>query len=371
MGGQELRTLDQIQWLLNKGNSAWLLAHKDSAIHAEAIRRGIPTHHVPFRGSAHHQALFEIVQFVKQKRIQLIDSHSSSDACTAIAAKLFGIPIVRSIHVYEFKTDLIHKYLLRYGTNHVIVVSKTIADMLVKFGFADRQKISVIPTGIDFNKFNPDVDGCLIRKEFNIAKNTKVISIIGMIRPGKGQKFFIQAVDRIAVTNPDVRFLIVGSATEPEYLEDIKKDIAALRHRNRVILTGFRHDVEKIIAASDMIVNTCFSEPMSQVIHQSFAMKKLVVASDSDGHVETVRHGETGFLFRSEDLESFVKTVISFLGNHTDKIREQAYQKAFSELGINTMMEKTLNIYNTIFNKKRPLCSNILKVCSDRLNFFY
>ena len=56
--------------------------------------------------------------------------------------------------------------------------------------------------------------------------------MIGMIRPGKGQKFFISAVDRIADTRPDVFFLVVGSATEPEYLEDIKKDIAALRHRN-------------------------------------------------------------------------------------------------------------------------------------------
>lgn len=355
MGGQELRILDQIQWLLNKGHSAWLLAHKDSAIYEEAIHRGIPTHHVPFRGSAHPHALFEIVQFVKQKRIQLIDCHSSSDACTAIAAKLFRIPIVRTIHVYEFKTDLIHKYLLRYGTNHIVVVSKTIADMIVMFGFADRQKISVIPTGIDLDRFNPDIDGCSIRKEFNIAGNTKVISMIGMIRPGKGQKFFISAVDRIADIRPDVWFLIVGSATEPKYLEYIKKEIAAIRHRNRIILTGFRHDVENVIAASDMIVDTCFSEPMSQVIHQSFAMKKLVVAGDSDGHLATVRHGKTGFLFRSADVESFTKTVIPALGNNTQKIREQAYLKAFSELGINTMMEKTLNIYRTILQTKKPL----------------
>jgi glycosyltransferase involved in cell wall biosynthesis len=355
MGGQELRILDQIQWLLNKGHSAWLLAREDSAIHEEAIRRGIPIHHIPFRGSAHPQALFEIVKFVKQKRIQLIDCHSSSDACTAIAAKLFGIPIVRTIHVYEFKTDLIHKHLLRYGTNHIIVVSQAIADMLVRFGFADQQKISVIPTGIDLNRFSPDVDGCSIRKELNIAENTKVISMIGMIRPGKGQKFFIRAIDRIAETHSDVLFLIVGSPTEPEYLKDINKDISALRHRNKVVLTGYRRDVEKVIAASDMIVNTCFCEPMSQVIHQSFAMQKLVVAGDSDGHLATVRHGETGFLFRSADAESFAKTVIPVLDDNVRKIRERAYQMALSELGINTMMEKTLNIYRTILKTKQPL----------------
>jgi glycosyltransferase involved in cell wall biosynthesis len=355
MGGQQLRILDQIQWLLNKGHSAWLLAHEASAIHEEAIRRGIPTYAVPFRGSAHPQAIFKIIQFVKQKKIQLIDCHSASDACTAMAVKLFGIPIVRSLHIYEFKTDLIHKYLWLHGNNHIIVVSQLIADMLVRSGFADPQKISVIPTGIELNRFRPDVDGCSIRKKFNIGINTKVISNIAMIRPDKGQKFFIRAVDRISDTCPDVRYLIAGSATKPEYLEDIKKEIAALRHRDKVILTGFREDVEKVIAASNVIVNSAFYEPMSQVIHQAFAMRKLVVASDASGHITTIRHCETGFLFRSMDAESLAKTVLSVLDNNTQQIREQAYLMALSELGINTMMKKTLNIYRTILEAKQSL----------------
>ena len=355
MGGQELRILDQIQWLLNKGHSAWLLAHEDSAIYKEAIHRGIPIHAVPFRGSAHPRALFEIVKFVTKKRIQLIDCHSSNDAFTATASKLFGVPIVRSLHVYEYKTDLIHKYLWLYGSNHVIVVSQLIADMLVKSGFANRQRISVIPTGIDLNRFGPDVDGSSIRLEFNIGLNTKVISNIAMIRPDKEQKFLIRAVDRISDTCPDVRYLIVGSATKPEYLEDIKNEIAALRNRDKVILTGFRQDVEKVIAASDVIVNTAFNEPMSQVIHQAFAMKKLVVASDTSGHIETIRHCETGFMFRPMDTESLAETIHSALGNNTQQIREQAYQMALSKFGINGMMEKTSNTYRTILEAKQPL----------------
>lgn len=355
MGGQELRILDQIQWMLNKGHLAWLLSKEDSAIHKEAIRRGIPTHAVSFRGSIHPRAVFEIVRFIRDKKIQLIDCHSASDACSAIVARLFGIPIVRSLHVYEFKTDFIHKYLWQYGNNYAIVVSQLIADMLVRVGFAKREKISVIPTGIDLNRFRPDVSGCSIRKEFNIPESTNVISMIGMIRPGKGQKLFIGAIDRISDTRPDVCFLLVGSATKPEYLEDIKKDIDALRHRDKVIFTGYRHDVEKVIAGSDIIVNSCCSEPMSQVIHQAFAMKKLVVASDSSGHLSTIRHGETGFMFQSEDAESLAETILFALGSNTEQIRERAYQLASSKLGINTMMENTFNIYHSILKANHQL----------------
>jgi glycosyltransferase involved in cell wall biosynthesis len=205
----------------------------------------------------------------------------------------------------------------------------------------------VIPTGIDLNRFRPDISGGSIRGEFNINEKVKVISIIGMIRPDKGQKCFIRAIDGISDIRPDVRFLIVGSATKPEYLEDVKAEISKLHHRDKVHLTGFRRDIEHVIATSDVVVNSCSYEPMSQVIHQAFAMRKPVVASDAEGHLKTVRNGKTGFLFRSMDAESLSKTVLSVLDNHTEQIRMRAYHMALSELGIDTMMEKTLSVYRT------------------------
>ncbi len=155
----------------------------------------------------------------------------------------------------------------------------------------------------------------------------------------------IRAVDRVASTWPDVRFLIVGSATKPEFFEEIKEEIATLRHPDKVILTGFRKDVEKVIAASDVIVNSSPWEPRSQVIHQAFAMKTLVVASNKGGNVESISDGETGFLFRSEDAGSLSGTILSVLNNHTGPIKEKAYLSAHSVFGINKMMEKTLSVY--------------------------
>jgi glycosyltransferase involved in cell wall biosynthesis len=268
---------------------------------------------------------------------------------------MLGIPVVRTLHVHTFKTDLIHKYLWRCGSDHVIVVSKGIADKLVGLGFADRHKISVIPTGIDLNRFRPDVDGSSVRRELYIPESTKVISEIAMIRPDKGQKYFIRAVDRIDSAWPDVRFLIVGSGAKPEYFEEIKEEIAALRHPDKVILTGFRKDVEKVIAASDVIVNSSPWEPRSQVIYQAFAMKTLVVASNKGGNVESISDGETGFLFCSEDAGSLSETILRVLNNHTEPIKEKACLAAHSVFGIDTMMEKTLSVYRMTLKARQSL----------------
>ncbi len=353
IGGQELRILDQIQWLLNKGHSTWLLAREDSAIYEEATQRGLPAHPVPFRGSLSPHAISELVRFIKREKVDLLDCHSSGAISTAISVRMLGMPVVRTLHVQTFKTDLIHKYLWRCGIDHVIVVSQWIADKLVGLGFVDRDNISVIPTGIDLDRFRPDVDGSSVRRELSIPESTKVISEIAMIRPDKGQKYLIRAVDRIAGAWPDVRFLIVGSATKPEFFEEIKDEIAALRHPDKVILTGFRKDVEKVIAASDVIVNSSPLEPRSQVIYQAFAMKTLVVASDKGGNVESISDGETGFLFRSEDARSLSETILSVLDNHTGPIKEKAYVTAHSAFGIDAMMEKTLSVYRMTLTERQ------------------
>ena len=148
-------------------------------------------------------------------------------------------------------------------------------------------------------------------------------------------------------------FFIAGSATKPEFLEEIKKEIAALRYPDKVILTGFRKDVERMIAASDVIVNSSPLEPRSQVIHQAFAMKRLVVASDKGGNVESISDGETGFLFRSEDVGSLSETILSVLNNNTGPIKEKAYLCAHSALNIDTMMKKTLSVYSTTLKARQ------------------
>ncbi|MFA6413210.1 MAG: glycosyltransferase family 4 protein [Syntrophales bacterium] len=352
LGGQELRILDQIRWMGDHGHSAWLLAREDSAVFKEATRRNLPTHPISFRGSASPRAIFGLIRL----KINLLDCHSASAASTALAARLLGTPIVRTLH-YDFKTDLVHKYLCRYGSDHIITVSRWIADKLTKLGFAARRIISIIPTGIDLHRFNPGIDHHTIRNEFNISAKTAIISAIAMIRPDKGQKYLIRAVDRIAAVHPDTCFLIVGSATRTEFLNDIKKEIAALHNRDKVILTGFRQDIEEVIAASDVIVNSSIYEPRSQVIHQAFAMKKLVIASNAGGNKESIAHGKTGVLFRSENVESLSQTILAVLGNHTELIREQAYQTALSAHGIDTMMGRTFNIYHKILKAKQSLQS--------------
>lgn len=349
MGGQELRILEQIRWLLDNDHAAWLLAHEESAIYREAIKHGLPVCAVPFRGSLNPKAVLTVLNFVRREKIDLIDCHSSRDASTAVIPKLLGIPVIRSQHICKrLKDDFFHKLVWAMGCRHIIATSNSIADRVEDQKLGARERIDVIGEGIDLDRFRPDIDGGPARKAFGVPPDARLISVVGMIRPDKAQRHLVRAVDRIVENIPDAYFFVVGSATRPEFQDQLQKEIDQIRHKDRVILTGFQTKVEEFMAASDVIVLTSMLEAQSLVIPQAFAMKKIVVASAVGGIPELVKHGETGFLYPAGDENRLAELVVESLGRDLSAIKEKAYKMARETLGFEVMMAATLRCYRKV-----------------------
>ena len=354
MGGQELRILQQIRWLLDHGHAAWLLAREDSAIYQEARRLGLPVRRVYFRGSLQPKAILTVLDFVGRKKIDIVDCHSSRDASTMIIPKLMGIPVVRSHHICQrLKDDFFHRMTWSIGCRHIIAASKSIANRIVDQKLGRREMIDIIGEGVDAGRFSPEVDGTSARKDFGVPDTAKLISVIGMIRPDKGQAFLIRAVDSIVDRIPDAYFFIVGSATRPGFLDQLKKEIDQIRWKERVILTGFQTEVEKFIAASDVIVLTSMIEAGSQVIPQAFSMKKIVVASNVGGIPEHIEHDKTGFLYPVGDTEALANQVVRAVLEDTDLIIENGYGIARTKMRFDDMMSMTLDVYRNAMGDRR------------------
>jgi glycosyltransferase involved in cell wall biosynthesis len=349
MGGQEIRILEQIRWLLDHGHAAWLLAREDSAIYREGLKRGLPLRAVPFRGSLNPRAVLTVLDHVRREKIDLIDCHSSRDASTVLFAKLLGIPVVRSQHICKrIKDDFFHRLTWTMGCCHIIATSNSIAHRVVNQNLGPREIIDVIGEGVDLGRFRPDVDGKPARKGFGVPDTARLVTVIGMIRPDKAQRYLVRAVDRIVEQVPEAYFFVVGSPTKPEFMEELQQEIDRIDHKDRVILTGFQDAVEDFIAASDVIVLTSTIEARSQVIPQAFAMKKVVVATNVGGIPEYVKDGETGFLYPPGDSEKLAELVVAALTGDVRGITERAYTLAHETAGLDAMMNETLRSYRKV-----------------------
>src|SRR2546428_417329 len=97
----------------------------------------------------------------------------------------------------------------------------------------------------------------------------------------------------IAAEFPDVDFLVVGEGGERAALEALARRLGL---GARVVFTGLRHDVPRLLAAVDVLALTSLYEGFPNVLLEAMATGAVAVATDVGGCRELVTSGETGLL---------------------------------------------------------------------------
>src|SRR5439155_20847076 len=101
------------------------------------------------------------------------------------------------------------------------------------------------------------------------------------------------AAAMIAADFPDVDFLVVGEGEEQAALEALARRLGL---GARVVFTGLRHDVPRLLAAVDVLALTSLYEGFPNVLLEAMATGAVAVATDVGGCRELVTSGETGVL---------------------------------------------------------------------------
>ena len=340
-----MRILEQVQWLNNNGHKAWIAASPRSKTMEHAVAMNLPNLVVDFRGSANPLDFRKIWLFCKQQRISIVDAHDSRDATLCAWLRLLGYPVVRSLHVTKkIRFDFTHALFWRYGSDRIIVTAELLKKRLHELGL-DPIRIDVVGEGIDLVRFDWRISGRRVREEFGLTDDCKVVANIGMIRPDKGQLQFVQMAALVHGAMPDVRFLLVGEGTKPEYEQDVRDLIREFSLEQVVILTGYRKDVPEIMAAADCIVLASVDvEAQSRVVPQAFAMRKPVVATDVGAVAELVEP-RTGWLVPGQDIPAMARAVQEVLRRGDPARVEAAHELALNTLSFERMMELTLDSY--------------------------
>ncbi len=79
--------------------------------------------------------------------------------------------------------------------------------------------IKTILNGVDSREFDSEVNGGVIRKEFNIGEDELIIGTVGRMDPGKGYEYFPESARIVLQDFKNIRFLVVGGAFNNPSLE--------------------------------------------------------------------------------------------------------------------------------------------------------
>jgi glycosyltransferase involved in cell wall biosynthesis len=233
-----------------------------------------------------------------------------------------------------------------------VTTGEMIREHLIGVGIPPDRVVS-IPTGVDVARFSPDVKGDAVRAEFGVGRGEPLLSVIGVLRSWKRHDVFLEAVRLLRERGSPVRALVVGEGPQRERIagEIAGKDLARI-----VRMTGYRQDIPEIVAASDVIVLPSDRfEGVPQVILQSLAMRRAVVASPIGGIPEVVHHEKTGLLCPAGDPSAYLGAIARLLAEPElrERLGAAGRELVLSRYSSTAMCERTEGFYERLGSPKR------------------
>lgn len=147
--------------------------------------------------------------------------------------------------------------------------------------------------------------------EFPKNENASFI-YIGRIMKDKGIDQYLEAAKAIKEKYPKTTFRIVGfiEETQPHYKNLIKE----YEEKGYVSFLGFQADVKPFIEKSHCLIQPSHGgEGMSNVLLETAASGRALIASDIPGCRETIDEGYNGYTFETKKYRSLVNMLERFI----------------------------------------------------------
>ena len=139
-------------------------------------------------------------------------------------------------------------------------------------------------------------------------KSKFVFLVIGRIMKDKGIDEILEATRIIRTKYKDVTFKLIGS-----FDGDYKNIINDAQKEDLIEYVGYIDNVHDYLKDSHATINASYHEGMSNVVLETAATGRPVLASNIPGCKEAVIDGESGILFNVKDVNALVNAIESFI----------------------------------------------------------
>ncbi len=318
-GGNLATVLALCRGLPDHGFATALAAPPGQPYTARFRAAGVAVHDAEIKGKFALGAARRYRTLVRDESFDIVHTHTRrADFVAALGARAAGALVVSTQHgqinleryTLKEKRDFSARFYglcLRTLFDRHVAVSAEIADELrTRCGVA-ADKIVTIPNGVDAAPFAAAAaDRLAFRREMGFPRWSVVATVVASLDV-KGHREILPAVAALAAEGLDIRLVVAGEGPRGGPL--IKEQAAALGITDRVRLIGFRDDVPRVLAGSDIFVLPTPSEGFSVAILEAMAAGLPVVTTPIGGNPELVIPGVTGELVALDDTRGWTDTL--------------------------------------------------------------
>lgn len=243
----------------------------------------------------------------------------------------------------------------------IVATSSTEKEIIVDGYKADKEKIHVIPCGLDSNHFRM-LKRKSVRSHFGL-ENEKVVLFVGRFDKNKGLEVLLRSIPLLLSSYPrlqdDVEFWIIGGDPKEVPLEEAspeKRELVSLLDnlgvRPKVKFLGPKEHKELPLYynAAEVCVVPSFYESFGLVAVEAMACGCPVIASNVGGLKYTVMDGTTGFLVPPKNSEALAETIGKVFQDNTlcKRLSRNAVNIIPKKFSWQTIAEQINNLYKEI-----------------------
>lgn len=312
----------------------------------ELTMEGIPYHDLQVvKGSGLNLSLmYKMKTWFHEFQPDIVQANAGDTLKYAVLVKiLFGFKykiVFRNASVVsQYLKSPVQKRIYRYlfaRVDYIVSVSgRSMNDLVALFPFC-KQKIKVIPVGIDLTGYSPIPD---------FQPGFIHLVHVGGFTFEKNHEGLIRIIKQLSINIPNLKLWLIGDGPLKNKIE---KEAAEHELSDVVIFTGAVSNVLDYISSARMLLLPSVIEGLPAVILEAMYCRTPVVAYDVGGTSEVVKNGRTGWLVKAGDEAGFVKAIQEVLSDSNEIIIENAFRMVVSEFDNKEIGKRFLEVYEEV-----------------------
>jgi glycosyltransferase involved in cell wall biosynthesis len=299
-------------------------------------------------------AVVAVARYLRRHEFDIVHTHSTEAGIIGrLAAHHADVPaVVHTVHGIPFSEDrnpLLNRFVLACErrvapmTDRIITNADAIAADYLERGIGTPGQYTTVYSGVDVERF------ASAEQASELPGGGVRITMVSRLVEGKGLEVLLEAVESLECNGISV--CVVGDGPARDEFE------AAVRRRGLedvVFTLGYRTDVERILAGSDVFVLPSFREGTPRVITEAMASGLPVVATDIAGIPEQVEDGANGYLVPAGDPDALANRLRRLIEDPDRRAQFGAVSRErATQFSVDAMLADLDDVYRDLLSAER------------------
>lgn len=241
---------------------------------------------------------------------------------------------------------MIENFVLK-RTDKIIAVNDEIKDFYLKKYPWLKDKIVVIPIGINAGQFKP-IDKNQIRKKYGFDSKEKIIMFVGRLEKEKNLDLLLRVFKKMSKSVENTRLVLVGDGREREKLKNLAEQ---LELHNITFMGTVPHDnIPEVLSCADVFTLRSLYESGPIVVQEAIACGVPCVTTNVGRVKKFVVNDFVGRVVEGDE-DNFVSAIIDILNTDNEKIREECCKVA-TNFDFEKTAKQTIEVYESLLEER-------------------